>query len=41
MRIAGDLVAVARLSLMLGAVVLAFAMVHRITVLQEDKYRGL
>jgi len=41
MRIAADLLAVARLSLMLGAVVLAFAMVHRITVLQEDKYRGL
>ena len=40
-RITADLVALARLSLMLAAVALAFAMVRRITVLQDEKYRGL
>ncbi|MDA1347880.1 MAG: DUF4328 domain-containing protein [Chloroflexi bacterium] len=41
MRITVDLVALARLSLMLAGVVLAFVMVRRITVLQDEKYRGL
>ncbi len=41
MRITADLVPLARLSLMLAAVVLAFVMVRRITVLQDEKYRGL
>jgi len=41
MRITAGLVALARLSLMLAAVVLAFVMVRLITVLQDEKYRGL
>ena len=41
MRITADLVPLARLSLMLAAIVLAVVMVRRITVLQDEKYRGL
>ena len=40
-RTTADVIALARLSLMFAAVVLAFFIVKRITALQEERYRSL